>query len=163
MLSHSKPFLLSVAEGVPSDRVSSIEIVRGMHGSNLEVWDLSEESMTDYDRRYAAFDTFLSEGKGDRQGIARDIRLHLEGYLRVVCAKQFHPGDVLGHQFISKCEGSLSTPNPVMDQQKLIELKELHEYARRFHHETNPDWRNQQISDAELKTFVERTLRFTSL
>ena len=39
-------------------------------------------------------------------------------------------------------------------------LDEIVEYANRFHHDTNPAWETEAINDAELRGFVERTLRF---
>ena len=40
------------------------------------------------------------------------------------------------------------------------ELRDLTEYANRFHHDTNPAWETEMINDAELKGFVERALNF---
>ena len=58
---------------------------------------------------------------------------------------------------------SLATPThqQILDESHTRELADLVEYAKRFHHETNPAWETEVINDAELTGFVRRTLDFT--
>lgn len=50
-------------------------------------------------------------------------------------------------------------PSPLCHAQTLIEeLKEINEYAGRFHHDTNPAADAVAIAEPELKTFVDRVL-----
>ena len=45
----------------------------------------------------------------------------------------------------------------------LPELSDINEYSKHFHHNQNPsDWNNYPINDAELKTYIERTLKVIS-
>jgi hypothetical protein len=43
----------------------------------------------------------------------------------------------------------------------MAELRNLLDYANRFHHDTNPAWETEIINDQLLIHFCERTLRFT--
>ena len=51
---------------------------------------------------------------------------------------------------------------PIMDANRLQEVTEITEYANKFHHDTNPAWEAEHISDAELRHFSDRVLSFVS-
>ena len=59
------------------------------------------------------------------------------------------------------CEQRVGTPAQVLDRHYTQELRELVEYANRFHHDTNPAWETEAINDAELLSYVQRALAFT--
>lgn len=42
----------------------------------------------------------------------------------------------------------------------LIELRDITEYADKFHHDINPAWATEHISDNELLTYVKKVLNF---
>jgi hypothetical protein len=42
----------------------------------------------------------------------------------------------------------------------IIELRDLLDYANRFHHDTNAAWETETINDQELLDFSMRTLTF---
>jgi len=54
----------------------------------------------------------------------------------------------------------LGTRGEVLDSATAQQLRELVDYANRFHHDTNPAWETEAINDAELRDFVERALAF---
>lgn len=159
VLSHDKRFLCRIWNGAdPSSRVA-LEIARDGTGSTLRAWDVAQDSITEHDRRHARLREFVESGTGDRRETARAIRPHLEAFLRVACPEQFPPGTLLG-RFLGTCRQRLGQPNEILDQATTQELGQLTEYANRFHHDTNPAWETETINDAELRSFVERTLAF---
>jgi hypothetical protein len=62
--------------------------------------------------------------------------------------------------FRNVCELRVGTPQEILDQADTQELREIVEYANRFHHDTNQAWETEHINDAELLGFVRRTLNF---
>ena len=162
VLSHSKSFLCRIAEPFNRNEYASIEIKRASGGSDFAQWDLTEESLTEHDMRDQQFRKYLEHGSGDKPKVAFNLRLHLEGFLRVACPQHLCPGDSLGGQFRQKVRATLGGPEQILSKKQLVELNHILEYANLFHHDTNPNWKKQTIDDTELQTFVQRTLEFTT-
>ena len=160
VLSHRKLFLCQIGEGAGLKNCASLEIIRSGDGSALRKWDMKADSRTEHDRRNRAFMEYREKGSGDKREVARDIRLHLEGFLRVACPDDFHVGDSLGNKFISQCEERLKKGEQILSKAKLQELCDILDYAHRFHHDTNPAWAKEQINDGELSHYVRLTLDF---
>lgn len=159
VLSHDKRFLCRIWTGASPTMRTALEIVRDGEGSTLRTWDVAEDSITEHDRRHMRLREFVDSGTGDQREIARDIRPHLEAFLRVACPEHFPPGRLLG-PFLGLCHQRVGQPNEILDEAATQELGELTEYANRFHHDTNPAWETEVINDAELRSFVERALAF---
>ena len=159
VLSHNKPFLCRLWEGADSTMRAALEVARDPAGSTVRAWDVGQDSITEHDRRHARLRDYLSGGTGDMGEVARSIRPHLEAFLRVAFPEQFPPGTLLG-SFLNVCEPRVGTPQQILDHDATHELRQLVEYANRFHHDTNPAWETEAINDGELRGFVERALRF---
>lgn len=159
VLSHDKRFLCRIWNGADATVRTAVEIVRDGDGSSLRSWNVAQDSVTEHDRRHTRLRAFVDSGTGDQREIARDIRPHLEAFLRVACPQHFPPGTLLG-PFLGLCRQRVGQPNEILDQRATQELGELTEYANRFHHDTNPAWETEVINDAELRSFVQRTLAF---
>ncbi len=158
VLSHNKPFLCRLWEGTDSTMRAALEVVRDPAGSTLRAWNVAQDAITEHDRRHARLREFLAGGGGDLREVARSIRPHLEGFLRVACPEHFTPGLLLG-QFIGLCDQRKGSATQIFDAESVKELRDLNEYARRYHHNTNPAWETEPINDGELRGFVDRTLR----
>ena len=158
VLSHDKRFLGRIWTKANSRTRAALQIVRDNAGSTLSTWRVEEDSFSDYDLRHSRMRGYADEGFGDPREVARCIRPHLEGFLRVARPEEFPPGMLLG-SFLNRC-GQAGQPEEILDQEARKELAELVEYANMFHHETNPAWETAVINDAELQGFVERTLAF---
>jgi wobble nucleotide-excising tRNase len=156
VLSHNKPFLCRLWEGADAAARAALEVVRDGVGSTLRGWDVAQDSITEHDRRHARLRDFLARGTGDRREVARSIRPHLEAFLRVAYPEHFAPGSTLG-PFIGLCEQQVGTAQEILDVASIQELRELNEYARRYHHQ---GWETEPINDGELRGFVDRALRF---
>lgn len=156
VLSHNKPFLCRLWEGADSTACAALEVFRDGAGSSLRAWDVAQDSVTEHDRRHARLREFLASGSGDMREVARSIRPHLEAFLRVACPEHFEPGALLG-PFIGVCEQRTGTAQEILDAASIQELRDLNEYARRYHHQ---GWETEPINDGALRGFVERALRF---
>jgi len=159
VLSHNKRFLCRVWEGSNPSRRTALEVVRQGNGSTIQTWDVEHDSVTEHDRRHALLRDYLANGTPDQREIARAIRPLLESFLRVACPEHFPPGTLLGH-FHRLCAERVGTAQEILDANATRELKEIKEYANRFHHDTNPAWETEAINEGELRGFVERALKF---
>lgn len=159
VLSHDKRFLCRIWNGANPSACVALEIARDGTGSTLRTWDVAQDSITEHDRRHIRLREFVTSGAGDQRETARAIRPHLEAFLRVACPEHFQPGTLLGH-FIGLSRQRVGKADEILGQEAITELSELVEYAKRFHHDANPEWETQVINDTELRRFVERTLNF---
>ena len=160
VLSHSKPFLCELWETADRVERSAMRISRANRTSTLEKWDVNRDSITEHDRHHSLVSQYIQNGTGiDERRVAAALRPILERFMRVACPQDFPPGSLLG-PFIIRCERREGTPEQILSPEKRRELKDLLEYANRFHHETNAAWRTAEINDRELLGFAERTIAF---
>ena len=156
VLSHNKPFLRQLWELADSSMRAALQVVREGRGSTLHVWDVAQDSITEHDRRHAKLRDYLDSGAGEKREVARSIRPHLETFLRVAYPEHFPPGSMLG-PFITHCEQRVGTAEEILDAGSVHELRDINEYARRYHHQ---GWETEPINDGALRGFVDRTLKF---
>ena len=71
----------------------------------------------------------------------------------------FPPGTLLG-PFRGLCEQRVGTPNEILNQADIVELRHLTNYGNQFHHDSNAAHRTQPINDGELLDYARRTLAF---
>jgi len=159
VLSHDKRFLCRIWNGSDPTARLALEIAREGTGSTLRPWDVDQDSVTEHDRRDARLREYVASGDGDQREVAKAIRPHLEAFLRVARPEHFPPGTLLG-PFLGLCRQRVGQAGEVLDEAATRELRELVEYANRFHHDTNPAWDTEAINDSELRDFVERGLAF---
>ncbi len=159
VLSHDRPFLCRLWEAADATVRVALEVARDASGSTLRNWNVDDDCITEHDRRHARLRDYRANGTGDEREVARDIRPHLEAYLRVACPEQFLPGRLLG-PFINVCEQRVGTATEVLSAADTQELKEIVEYANRFHHDTNAAWETEVINQTELTGFVDRAMHF---
>lgn len=161
VLSHNKRFLCSIlSDGKNLDISTTLEIAPNGNESTIRHWNASKDSITEHDQRYFLLQNYFNYHSGPKREVASAIRLYLEGYFRVVCPGQFPPGTLLGH-FINKCWQRVNCKDEIMDEQTLLTLDNVREYANRFHHDTNSAWETELIDPTELWGFVKQTLSLT--
>ncbi len=159
VLSHSKLFLARIWQHVDQENTATLAVTRDGAGSTLAGWNITEDSVTEYDKRHARLREYLTTNTGNTREVAQSIRPVLEGYMRVACPEHFPPGQLLG-PFRGVAQQRAAAGSPLMPATKLTELGNLIEYSNRFHHDTNPAWDVEHINDAELRGFVERAVSF---
>jgi len=161
VLSHSKPFLCALWEGIDPTLRSAFTVERAASGSTLRAWDVNQDLITDHDRRHALLRDYVNAAAGDRREVAEALRPTLEAFMRVAYPRHFPPGSLLG-PFWGRCEQRVGTPDEIMIQADIDELRRLTDFGNRFHHDSNPAYRTQTINDAELLDFTNRTLAFAT-
>lgn len=159
VLSHNKAFLCRLWEGATPNLRTALEVARDGAGSTIRPWDVTQDCISEHDRRHTMLRGYMQTAAGSARDVARAIRPTLEAYLRVACPEHFPPGTLLG-PFRHLCDQRVGTPQEILNRGDTDELRDLTEYANRFHHDTNPAWETEVVNDAELRGFVERTLAF---
>lgn len=159
VLSHNKPFLCRLWEGTATNIRTALEVARDGTGSTIRPWDVTQDCISEHDRRHAMLRGHTQTPAANTREVARAIRPTIEAYLRVACPEHFPPGTLLG-PFRNLCDQRVGTPQQILDRATTDELRDLIEYANRFHHDTNAAWETEVINDAELLGFVQRTLAF---
>jgi wobble nucleotide-excising tRNase len=159
VLSHSKPFLCNLWEGTDQSQRAALQIVRDAMGSTICAWDVNQDRITEHDHRHALLRDYMRSNIGNTREVARAIRPSLEAFMRVACPEHFPPEMMIG-VFRGLCEQRVGGPQEILDATATQELRDLVEYANRFHHDTNPAWATEVINDGELQGFVSRTLEF---
>ena len=159
VLSHHKPFLCCIWEGADSTTRAALQVARDVVGSTIRTWDVAQDCITEHDRRHALLRAYLVDSTSNDRQVAEAIRPVLEAFLRVAYPEHFPPGKLLG-VFRSLCDQRLNTSDQILDADDIRELRDLVEYANKFHHDTNPAWQSETINDQELLGFVQRALTF---
>ncbi len=160
VLSHSKAFLCALWQVPDTILRTAIKMARDGTGSTLMAWDVNQDCVTENDRRHAIVTAYIQGGLvADKRSVAVALRPILEAFMRVAYPTAFLPGTLLG-PFIGICNQRKGTPSEILSEGDIDELKNLLEYANKFHHDTNPAWETEEINDQALQHFCERTLKF---
>lgn len=159
VLSHNKPFLCNVWEGMDPNRRATLEMARDGQGSTIRAWDVSRDCVTEHDKRHELLTEYVASNTQNSREVATAIRPHLEAFLRVAFPAEFPPGRLLG-RFRNMCQQRVGQANQLLDQADTTDLDEITEYGNRFHHDTNPAYLTAAVNDAEVLTFVRRALAF---
>lgn len=159
VLSHSKPFLCRIWEGADPTTRAALHVIREGNGSTIESWNVDNDSITEHDRRDAGLRDYLANGAGNDREIARSLRPHVEAFFRVAYPEHFPPGKLLG-QFRGLCDQRVNTAQQILNAADIQELRDIVEYANRFHHDTNAAWETEDVNAGQLTGFVSRVLTF---
>jgi len=165
VLSHNKSFLCRIWESAaPTSRATpdpriALQVVRDENSSTIESWNVSNDLITEHDRRDAILRNYVKNGSGNNREVAKLLRPHVEAFLRVACPEFFPPGNLLG-PFRGLCEQRVNTAQQILNTVDIQELRDIVEYANRFHHEPNSAWENEIVNECELTGFVDRVLKF---
>jgi integrase len=137
VLSHSKAFLCALWDGADTLTRSAVKIVRDGTGSTLAVWDVRQDSITEHDKRHEKVTAYIQGGAAaDEREVAAALRHILEAFMRVAYPEEFPPGMLLG-PFINVCQQRTGIANQLLSATDIIELRDLLDYANKFHHDTN--------------------------
>ncbi len=164
LLSHHKQLLCTVWERLDKSSCAELEIVRSDSGSELRKWDIHQAAITEHDKLHKKLCEYERSNIGDKSEVAKALRPFLDGYLRVAYPEYFPPGQMFG-RFIGHARDKLGTSREFMSEADIDDLEQLNEYARRFHHDSNPAYTNDifsNITDGELGGFARRILVFAN-
>ena len=162
VLSHSKPFLCNLWEQSHRNVSTALRINRAAVGSEITVWDVRNDSISEHDKRHELVRGHLQAADPEKERqVAGALRPILEAFMRVAYPECFPPGTLLG-PFLGLCDQRVGRNNEILSAVDIAELRALLGYANLFHHDTNPAWQTAVINDGELTDFAERTLLFAS-
>lgn len=160
VLSHSKPFLCEVWEAADTATRTALKLVRDTSGSTLATWDVRQDCISMHDKRHEMVRAYMgSSGAANERDVAAALRPILENFMRVAYPSHFPPGSLLG-PFIGICQQRVGTVQQVLSAADIAELRDLLDYANKFHHDSNAAWETEVINDQQLTSFCDRTLRF---
>jgi hypothetical protein len=115
--------------------------------------------ISENDRRHEALRGYLANGGQNEREIAAAIRPCLEAFFRVAYPEYFPPETLLG-PFRGICSQRVGTPQEILNQPDIDELRDIVDYANLFHHDTNPAWETETINCTQLEGFVQRAMDF---
>ncbi|HBG28823.1 MAG: hypothetical protein A2Y10_03575 [Planctomycetes bacterium GWF2_41_51] len=160
ILCHFRKFLCDIWEHSYKNNTTALKIFRDTNNtSNIATWDVSSDAFTEYDKRHKILRDYVVADTQEKQIVAQSLRPVMEKYLRITFPEYCIPGTLLGN-FYNQAENLSKSGKEIMDAVSMGELKAITDYANKFHHDTNPAWETEQISDSELLGFVKRVLNF---
>ncbi len=162
LLSHSKQLLCSVWHHIDQSACTALEIIRTDSGSKIVQWNIYEASITEHDKLHRLLRDYERGSVRAADRVAQALRPFLEGFLRVSYPEHFPPGSSIGH-LVDEASRRLGAADEIISKTDLLEIQRLNEYARRFHHDSNPaydDTTLANINEGELQGFVRRALAF---
>jgi len=161
ILTHNNIVARKFWNEIDKSKCMNLQIVRSAETYKISEWDLEKETSGEYFNNYFILEKYLNEGISGQQqlrNVARCIRPLLEGYLRLRFPGKFTESEWLG-DFIKKIENA-SNGEPLSNMKlQLNELKDIKDFSKKYHHSFNPNADYELIIDAELKSFVDRTLK----
>jgi wobble nucleotide-excising tRNase len=163
VLTHNLPLARSVWDKSKWLNPQTLEIVRKAENySDIERLEMLERTKSAYFQHYETLQKYLEEGLGDGQSllsIATSIRPLLEGYLRMRFPQELKVNEWLG-DFVGKLRDA-EEGSPLYDirSEILNELTDINDYSKKYHHDQNRNAAEEPITDTELCTYVDRTLR----
>jgi AAA domain len=156
VLSHDPFFLKLVWDKLaPADR-KTLQLGR-IDEANTAIaeWDIEKATQAQYRADVEVLQRYFTLAQGERRDVIQKIRPMLEAYCRNLYPTQFADQDSLGIMIGKIREAGAGHPlAPIADA-----LDEINGYCRRYHHAENPNAANEPIDDAELNTYVKRSLR----
>ena len=157
VMSHDARFLKRVWDLLPTNERKTLRLTSVGRGTALSPWDIDEHLKEAHQANLDALQRYLEQGFGAARDIAQKLRPTLEGYCRTICYGEFADGMMMG-EIIAKVrdEGGKHPLHSVLDL-----LNELNDYARRYHHASNPNAGIEELNEAELRGYVNRVLRLT--
>lgn len=160
VLSHSKPFLCELWMSADKANRSAVHIIRSGQSSVIEPWNVHQDCINNNDKNHGLIEEYISKGGPmNARPAAAALRNVLEAYIRVAYSSHFPPGSLLG-DFNNRCTQALTTAQPILSTNDTKELRQLTNYANKFHHDTNPAYATELINDQELLDYCKRALKF---
>lgn len=159
VLSHNPHFLRLLWQNSEAATTRLLQFGRIGPQTFVAEWDVEAETQSGYERDYGVVRTYATEGTGDPRLVARTIRVRLESYLRQRFIGQFLPNEWLG-DFIAKIRTAPAGSPLLAAQPAVAELGEINDFAKRYHHASNPAADAEPLDPVELQVFARRTFAF---
>ena len=163
VLAHDAHFIRNfrddiVKSGSPQD-VACIKLKTvSCRYSDFDTVDIDKECESAYFKCHRILGDYLDGTAPSSMEVARSIRPMLEGYLHRRFPGLINKGLLFG-PIVALIQNAPQDSPLVHAQNITAELNEINGYAGQLHHDTNPGADQVQITDGELRQFVERALK----
>jgi len=162
ILSHDPHYLRAAWDNCDRATTRTLQITRSGTKSQIEEWNIEEETKESYFKDYDTLSKYNGASSvKEMRDTARCIRPLLEANLRIRFPKAFKSNEWLG-EFVGKIRDATPSDELYMLQPRLAEYSEINDYSKKYHHSQNPSADSEPITDAELQTFIDRTLKVIS-
>lgn len=165
VLSHDPHFLRTIWDDTPNRSldVKTLCVFRENtdQQSFITEWDITDATKSEYYRDYFILCDYLEKPVNDMRSVARAMRPVLEGYYRVRFPREFPPDKWLG-DFANQIRQA-EQGHPLFHLQgTLNEINAINNFSKKYHHQDNSKADIEPITDGELQTFIQRTLKMIS-
>jgi wobble nucleotide-excising tRNase len=147
-----------------SSQCSKIELLGNT--SCIIEYSIDTETLSSILKDSLAIKNYLSMGccsDQERRGIARCLRPALESYFHLKFFDLVASNDWLGH-FIAKVRAATNAADRFYRlHSSLSELTDINDYSKKYHHRFNTNNENEPVTDAELRTYCDRTLKLIQI
>lgn len=158
VFSHDPGFLKSMWDNAGTVAAKVLQFARcGSETVTINVCDIDAETKSVYLRNHSKMLAFSRECKGDATDVVKCIRPFLEGWFRLRYPGNFSETEWLG-DFIKRIREADTTSPLYAAKGMLDELTAINDYSKKYHHEQTPGSDAEPLNEAELLTFVSRTL-----
>lgn len=157
VLSHDPRFLRLVFENEPHAEVRTLQLCRVTDNTTITAWNIEDETRDEYASHHATLTKFINDGEGTAREVAKTIRLVLEGYLRYKFPNQFTVTQWLGDMLVAIRDAGTDDPLSAA-QRALEELEDIKDFAKRYHHPSNPSADAEPVNEQEVEGYARRTI-----
>ncbi len=126
--------------------------------SDFDAIDIDKECEGAYFKYHRILGDYIDGTAPSSIEVAKSIRPMLEGYLHRRFPGLINKGWLFG-QIVAQIQSAPPSSPLIHAQNITTELNEINGYAGQFHHDTDPGRNLVEITDGELRVFVERALR----
>ena len=162
ILSHKAAFLGKIWRKVDQKQCQSLTMVHRGNGSDICDWDIGRAFNADQAQWQLLLEAYAKDKTGDRLEVIGAIRLYLEAVLEILCAGHYNASKPIG-TFLSECKDKCGTMNEILDEDTVVELQDIYEYASPNKHGSHIDPENTDINGEELRNYAGRALDVTKL
>jgi wobble nucleotide-excising tRNase len=146
-----------------TSQCSKIEFVSNT--SCIIEFHIDNETLSSVLKDSLAIKNYLSNGcysDQERRSVARCLRPALESYFHlkffdIVCANEWFGN------FIDKVRNSTTADPFHRLVEQVQEMTDINDYSKKYHHRYNTNADSEQVSDAELRNYCQRTLKLIQL
>jgi wobble nucleotide-excising tRNase len=161
VLSHDAYFLRDLWDKFERVNTATLCIRRAGKSSQIETWNIENETDTGYILNYRELFEYLEDGDSSNaqmRSIARCIRPALEGYFRMKYPLDFGIKEWLGN-FIQKVRNSSEGDRLFPMKDTIDEIEKISQYSSKYHHKQNLNHDTEPIDDIEMQGYIKRTFK----
>jgi wobble nucleotide-excising tRNase len=156
VLSHDRRFLKRMWTELPGATTKTLQF-SVLGDTNITEWDI-EEVVDPYIETYTTVWRYCNRNDGDPKLVVRQIRVLLEGYLRMKLPREFAEDKWLG-DYVKQIQDADPTSTVALAKELLPELEDLKDYAKRYHHPPGVEVPDDPVDANEVLAYARRALK----